>query len=50
MLDYLGFPDTQEDVDKLMNIVDSAALQFMWLLPPDVRDLSCDNMKRKSMD
>ncbi|CAE7869240.1 CML6 [Symbiodinium sp. KB8] len=24
MLDYLGFPDTQEDVDKLMSIVDTS--------------------------
>ena len=26
MLDYLGFPDTPDDVDKLMTIVDWALL------------------------
>ena len=29
MLDYLGFPDTQEDVDKLMNKVDRVLLQWL---------------------
>ena len=29
MLDYLGFPDTQDDVDKLMNKVDWVFLHCM---------------------
>ena len=34
MLDYLGFPDTQEDVDKLMSIVDRVAVHSSGLPVP----------------